>query len=306
MFPYIDSNHLPVGIVLKMHTASSVNSELKENPKPTWISKLIWDKTKETDFLANFHSDIIRDMCARAVALIDHNIDQALELFTSSLLRASECMKKHMLTGNRPRDSLWFDDECRKAKTDAKLLLRTFKRSGSQSDRVAYVAARKIYKTLIRKKKMGYKREKVRRLASFDKDPRSFWRELKQLSGRKKRVLSKDITDCEWYEHFKCVFSEINTPFSNFTFRNDAVNDNIETLADLNRSINPQEVREAIRKLKTGKAHGTDGILADMLKVAGETAVQFLTKLFSVLFDQGVYPEEWSKAIIVPIFKKGK
>ena len=48
-------------------------------------------------------------------------------------------------------------------------------------------------------------------------------------------------------------------------------------------------------KLKTGKAHGTDGILADMLKVAGETAVQFLTKLFNVIFDQGVYPEEWSK-----------
>ena len=92
---------------------------------------------------------------------------------------------------------------------------------------------------------------------------------------KKNRVLSKDITDCEWYEHFKCVFGEINTLFSNFTFGNDAVNDNIETLADLNRSIDPQEVREAIRKLKTGKAHGTDGILADMLKVAGETAVQF-------------------------------
>ena len=43
-----------------------------------------------------------------------------------------------------------------------------------------------------------------------------------------------------------------------------------------------------------------------MLKVAGETAVQVLIKLFNVLFDQGVYPEEWSKAIIVPIFKKGK
>ena len=97
-----------------MHTASSVNSDLKENPKPTWISKLIGDKTKETDFLANFNSDIIRDMCARAVALTDHNTDQTLELFTSSLLRASECMKKHMLTGNRPRDSLWFDDKNRR------------------------------------------------------------------------------------------------------------------------------------------------------------------------------------------------
>ena len=46
-------------------------------------------------------------------------------------------------------------------------------------------------------------------------------------------------------------------------------------------------------------------MLADMLKVAGEAAVQLLTKVFNVPFDQGVYPEEWSKAIIVPIFKKG-
>ena len=101
VFPCIESNHLPHGIVLKMHTASSVNSDRKENPKPTWISKLIGDKTKETDFLANFNSDIIRDMCARAVALIDHNTDQTLELFTSSLLRASECMKKTYANGKQ-------------------------------------------------------------------------------------------------------------------------------------------------------------------------------------------------------------
>ena len=33
--------------------------------------------------------------------------------------------------------------------------------------------------------------------------------------------------------------------------------------------------------------------------------MQFLTKLFNVPFDEGVYLEEWSKAIVVPIFKKG-
>ena len=42
-----------------------------------------------------------------------------------------------------------------------------------------------------------------------------------------------------------------------------------------------------------------------MLKLAGDTAVQFLGKLFSAVFDEEVYPEEWSRAIIIPIFKKG-
>ena len=73
----------------------------------------------------------------------------------------------------------------------------------------------------------------------------------------------------------------------------------------MSRPIEPQEVREAVLQLKSGKAHGCDGILADMLKLAGDTAVQFLTKLFSAVFDEGAYPEEWSKALIIPISKKG-
>ena len=76
-------------------------------------------------------------------------------------------------------------------------------------------------------------------------------------------------------------------------------------MTELNRAIDPQEIREAIRKLKSGKAHGCDGILADMLKHVGDTAVQFLAKLFNAVFDEGVYPQEWSKAIIIPMFKKG-
>ena len=42
-----------------------------------------------------------------------------------------------------------------------------------------------------------------------------------------------------------------------------------------------------------------------MPKLAGDTAVQFLTKLSNADFVEGVYLEEWSKAIIISIFKKG-
>ena len=61
-------------------------------------------------------TDALQRVRARAMALTDHNIDQALELFTGSLLRASECMKKHVHTGISRRYSLWFVDDCRMAK----------------------------------------------------------------------------------------------------------------------------------------------------------------------------------------------
>ena len=90
-----------------------------------------------------------------------------------------------------------------------------------------------------------------------------------------------------------------------FLFEENDTGGENENLTEFNRPIDAQEIREAIRKLKSSKAHGCDGILANVLKLAGDTAVQFLTKLFSAVFDEGAYPEEWSKALIIPISKKG-
>ena len=102
------------------------------------------------------------------------------------------------------------------------------------------------------------------------------------MSGRNCFVVSKNITNCKWYEHFKCVFDGSYTPVCDFLFENNDTDDKNEYLTELNRSVYPQEVPEAIRKLTSGKAHGCDGIPADMLTVAGDTAVQFLTN-FSTL-----------------------
>ena len=41
------------------------------------------------------------------------------------------------------------------------------------------------------------------------------------------------------------------------------------------------------------------------IKLPGDTAVKFLTKLFNAVCNEGLYPEEWSKAIIIQIFMKG-
>ena len=42
-----------------------------------------------------------------------------------------------------------------------------------------------------------------------------------------------------------------------------------------------------------------------MLKAGGQEVILFMTKLFNTIFDKGIYPSEWAKAIIIPIHKKG-
>jgi len=42
-----------------------------------------------------------------------------------------------------------------------------------------------------------------------------------------------------------------------------------------------------------------------MLKASGDIAVTFFTQLFNKMFSEGVYPEQWSRSVIVPLFEKG-
>jgi hypothetical protein len=67
--------------------------------------------------------------------------------------------------------------------------------------------------------------------------------------------------------------------------------------------ITCQEVREAMAKVKSGKAAGPSGLVAEMLKAAGEIGVQLLTDLFNAVVKEGKVPADWSKSWVVSVYK---
>jgi len=67
--------------------------------------------------------------------------------------------------------------------------------------------------------------------------------------------------------------------------------------------ITCQEVREAMAKMKCGKAAGPSGLVAEMLKAAGEIGVQLLTDLFNAVVKEGKVPADWSKSWVVSVYK---
>ena len=64
-------------------------------------------------------------------------------------------------------------------------------------------------------------------------------------------------------------------------------------------------MKTAIQRLKSGQAAGVDVVIAEMLKAAEQEITPFLTKYFMVLFSSSQFPSEWTKAIIIPLHKKG-
>ena len=66
-----------------------------------------------------------------------------------------------------------------------------------------------------------------------------------------------------------------------------------------------EEVEVAILKLKNGKSPGICGINAEMLKAGRTVVVKRLHRIMSLAWENGQVPEDWRRAVIVPVHKKG-
>jgi hypothetical protein len=62
----------------------------------------------------------------------------------------------------------------------------------------------------------------------------------------------------------------------------DAFDENLDEITE-------EEVTKAIKKLKSNKAGGPDCIVAELLTLAENDIVHFLTKLFNWIFEAGVF-----------------
>ena len=78
-----------------------------------------------------------------------------------------------------------------------------------------------------------------------------------------------------------------------------------DTESWLEEGIGIEEVIAVIAKLKNGKAPGICGISAEMLKAGGSAVAKWLHRIINLMWTTGEVPADWTKAVIVPIHKKG-
>ena len=74
----------------------------------------------------------------------------------------------------------------------------------------------------------------------------------------------------------------------------------------INKEVNcvsREEVKNAIRRMKTGKAVGPDELPEEVGKCMGKMEIKFLTKLINRLLVGERMPEEWRRSVLIPIYK---
>ena len=67
--------------------------------------------------------------------------------------------------------------------------------------------------------------------------------------------------------------------------------------------IDVEMVVKAIIKMKTGKAAGPSGIVAEMLKASGDTGARLVADLANDMVRNGVIPSDWEDSFIINIYK---
>ena len=69
------------------------------------------------------------------------------------------------------------------------------------------------------------------------------------------------------------------------------------------RRIRASEVIFALKKMKSGRALGPDGIPIEACKCLGDVGVSWLTKFFNKIILTKKMSNEWRKSILIPIYK---
>ena len=279
-----------------------IHTDIVIKPTRQTVEKCVWQTDIADIFRNNTASQTFRDKITMASNYVETDINVSLKMFNESILDAADCMKKSFVVdmGKENRNAKWFDKECCLKKKEVRRQLRLFNRTKKKEDYNTYSIIRKEYKALIENKKREDKKLSVAALLESVKSSQDFWKEMRK--HRKRKTIVNNISENDWISHFETVLNEN----ANYDCELESVMteaDNVNNV--LNSEISELEIRKVIKQLKTRKAAGPDCILGEMLRTAEPEIIKYLRVYFNKLFADGVYPEEWTKAIIVPLHKKG-
>ncbi|KAK3526845.1 hypothetical protein QTP86_000734 [Hemibagrus guttatus] len=183
----------------------------------------------------------------------------------------------------------WDMDRTEENRQEYKELQRRVKREVSKAKQKAYD---ELYTRLDTRE--GEK-DLYRLARQRDRDGKDV-QQVRVIKDRDGRVLtSEESVQRRWKEYFEELMNEENEREK----RVEGVN-SVEQKVD---KIRKDEVRKALKRMKSGKAVGPDDIPVEVWKCLGEAAVEFLASLFNRVLESERMPEEWRRSVLVLIFK---
>ena len=247
--------------------------------------------------------------CKGAEKFVNSYLDLLVNTMHNSCKNMNE-RKTHMPKGRRVP---WWSNDCTIARDKTRFWHKLWiKCDRSRNTQVFYIYkhVKKVYRNVRRKTMYTFHRRNFDVLTDLFKhgDSKKFWNRVR-ISKARGNSNSSDIDITSLRGFFTEKFSTCNSPKSQSVNHAESfVKDKYCTLKNTvyrSKRFNTSVILKFIKKLKSARAPGFDGITPEHLKYSTGTKIpEMLAGIFNTCINFGIIPESLKIGVLIPILKK--
>ena len=229
---------------------------------------------------------------------------------TAETLRKTAEAVLGMTFGKRKgdRETWWWNEEVQESIKERKEAKKVWEKIKHKNSKYRYTKKRRVRQ----RRQLRLRRDVYDDL--YDRlETKEGEKELYRLARHRDRA-GKDVQDAKimkdengnvivnsetvlkrWKEYFEKLMNEENN-----------TEPRIEAVEVVNKEVNcvnREEVKNALRRMRKGKAVMPDKLSVEVWKCMGEMEIEFLTRLFNRLLMGKRMPEEWKRSVLIPFYK---
>lgn len=286
-------------------TAEAGSSDIPGQPIPS----LRWDGSRQSDYVHSLNDS--HAQLAECEGLVSSgDVAAAFQKLGDVLVQSAQGAGCKHVTGSRPvrhrrRHKPYFDQECRQMRAQFRYAMR-------HDPEHVRVLARRFSFTIRRKCRQYRQRQTPALLCHLRSNHKCFWQQLNRDGGALPAPLASHAAWDSFHQKRCAPLAALMRPPGGFC------RPNLSPRAAMESDISQREVELALPKLSNGKASGSAGWPAELLRHAAEYVTMengsrhkvwilapLLTRLLKRCFRTGSLPPCFASALVTPIRKKG-
>ena len=301
--------HCPISVTLEMRNTQTQCTNMHYRNCDPEIR--LWDADKRDLFTQNLNLEEVQniDSILNSLSLKNEvNLDEINtivglieNLFMSNAeltFRYKRKVSETKQTQNKLRKP-WFTSDCYRARESYHKIRKLYNKYKSSYYKNILKQVSKDYKNKMASNYRRYKSANISKLRNMRTiKPRDFWRIINSIDKTKDKTAPLH----NLYEYFKNINGG---NIDDDTLENDQFiyMENPNMNESINQPFTEAEILSAIKTLKNNKSPGIDNILNEHLKSTAQIMSPIYVRLFNLLFDNSIVPENWSLGNILPIYK---
>ena len=289
---------LRVGEMLSDHALVIFKVDVKKlKLEQLWTTSQSWRNLS----LSSLETDLKASrLCADMSSLQGISVDDVAELYGTT---TSDLLDKHCPVVKVCRKigplTLWFDAECRQSRRYSRMLERRYRRTRSDTDRLAWVQQLKKIHLLYEEKNHQHWMTKI---ADSKRNMKKLWQTLSFIMGEKTTKAEHNSHTVNDFANFfidkveAVRLSTSSVPLQDIPYMATHILDSFTTLT-------PEQVEKMIYAAQ-GKTCQLDPARTWIVKEFRTLLSPFIARLFNESLATSCFPERYKHAIITPRLKK--